>query len=40
MTNQNNASSKADARIVVDRILREAGFNIEDKNQVTILDLL
>ena len=35
MPRQNNASSEADARIVVDRLLREAGWNIEDKNQVT-----
>ena len=35
MINQNNASSEADARIVVDRLLREAGWDIEDKNQVT-----
>ena len=35
MINQNNASSEADARIIVDRLLREAGWDIEDKNQVT-----
>jgi predicted type IV restriction endonuclease len=35
MTNQNKASSEADARIIVDRLLREAGWDIEDKNQVT-----
>jgi len=35
MANQNNTSSEADARIVVDRLLREAGWDIEDKNQVT-----
>jgi len=35
MMNQKNASSEADARIIVDRLLREAGWNIEDKNQVT-----
>lgn len=35
MASQNKASSEADARIVVDRLLREAGWDIEDKNQVT-----
>jgi len=35
MTSQNKASSEADARIIVDRLLREAGWDIEDKNQVT-----
>lgn len=35
MINQNKASSEADARIVVDRLLREASWDIEDKNQVT-----
>ncbi len=35
MTDINNASKEADSRIIVDRLLREAGWNIEDKNQVT-----
>jgi len=36
MTNQSSASSEADARIIVDRLLREAGWDIEDKNQVQL----
>ena len=35
MITQNNDSSEADARIVVDRLLREASWDIEDKSQVT-----
>ncbi len=31
----NNDSSEADARIIIDRLLKEAGWDIEDKNQVT-----
>ena len=34
-TNQTKTFSEADARIIVDRLLREAGWDIEDKNQVT-----
>jgi len=35
MQPQNDSSSEADARIIVDRLLREAGWDIEDKSQVT-----
>jgi len=35
MATQNKNSSEADARMVVDRLLREAGWDIEDKSQVT-----
>ena len=35
MADQTSSSTEADARIIVDRLLREAGWDIEDKNQVT-----
>ncbi|MBI2063297.1 MAG: DEAD/DEAH box helicase family protein [Candidatus Yanofskybacteria bacterium] len=38
MTNNNNNSRETDARIVIDRKLREAGWDIEDKNQVSTED--